>query len=369
MRDYRIKRIIVDKRVKDSYFVSEVIKRAGGVEIEEVSTEKDSFFADFSFEEGKSTLFLTSFPGSFVKTCPGTGRGYLCCGYYVINQPVGCPLDCSYCILQDYLGPSPLVLYVNFERIKEQLDDFLKEQGENIIRIGNGELTDSLALDWLGDFSSFFISYFRNKKNVIFEFKTKTDQVEKALELPSCSNIVFSWSLNPQSIISREEHFCARLEKRIEAAFKVQKKGFMLAFHFDPLIFYPGWEKDYERLIDTLFTFIDPSRIFWISMGALRFPPSLKDIIKERFPESKIIYEEMIKGLDGKIRYIKPLRIKLFKKVYSLIREKAPRVFCYLCMESPDVWEKVMGFSPSSNHHFKKIFEKHCREVLEKGGA
>jgi len=38
----------------------------------------------------------------------------------------------------------------------------------------------------------------------------------------------------------------------------------------------------------------------------------------------------------------------------------------YFCMESPDVWERVMGFSPRSSSHFEYLFEQHCKKVLEK---
>ena len=365
MKDYLIKRMWIDHEVISHYRVKKILQRLPEIkEVKEIFPERKINFRELSFEEAKSTLFLTKFPGNFVKPCPGTGRGYLCCGYMVINQPVGCPLDCSYCILQDYLGRFPLTLYVNFNDLTSQLDRLTRVYEGKILRIGNGELTDSLALDYLGDFSSFFISYFRKKENLIFEFKTKTDEIREFLKLSPSPNIVISWSLNPRFIVEREEHFTASLKRRLKAAHLLQERGFMLGFHFDPIIFYPEWKADYEKLIDELFSYIDPSRIFWISLGALRLTSSLKQIIQHRFPTTKIVYQEMIRGLDGKLRYIKPLRIKLFRKVYQCIKDHAPSVFCYLCMESSDVWEKVMGFSPQSNLHFRYMFEEHCKKVL-----
>lgn len=366
MRDYQIKKIWIDRRVKDNPLVRKILAVETDVEVRITSGGGGHFGEGVSFQQGKGVLFLTRFPGNFVKSCPGTGRGYLCCGYTTVNQPAGCPLDCTYCILQDYLGPSPLTLYVNLDQLRKELDTFLEKYQGSFLRMGNGELADSLALDYLGNFSSFFLHYFRERKNTVFEFKTKTDEVDQILKLPCCQNIIVSWSLNPEGVISQEEQFTASLRRRLHAACKVQERGFMLGFHFDPLLFYPGWEEDYERVIKNLFTLIHPSQIFWVSLGALRFPPSLKRIVQQRFPQTRIIYEEMIRGLDGKLRYIKPLRVRMFKKIYSLIKERAPGVFCYLCMESPDVWEKVMGFSPHSNLHFKYIFDEHCRRVLEK---
>ncbi len=368
MRDYQIRKILIDSKVKHNSLVKEIIKKNNNSKVYLIDLRDKSIISRFSFREGKETLLLTEFPGDFIKPCPGTGGGYLCCGYLVINQPINCPMDCTYCILQDYLGPSPLILYVNFEKLIQEIDMLNKKADAEgrIFRIGNGELSDSLALDYIGDFSSFFIRNFREKKNLIFEFKTKTDEVEKILRLSPAENIVISWSLNPQNIMEKEELFTATLERRIKAAKLVQERGFKVGFHFDPLIFYPEWQTGYRKLIENLFSSIDTSGIFWISLGALRFPSSLKELIKKRFPHSDIIYQEMIRGMDGKLRYIKPLRIKIFREIYRLIKEAAPQVFCYFCMESPDVWEKVMGFSPSSNLHFQSIFENYCKEKMKK---
>jgi spore photoproduct lyase len=85
----------------------------------------------------------------------------------------------------------------------------------------------------------------------------------------------------------------------------------------------------------------------WISLGTFRFMPPLKAIIEDRFPRSKIVYGEFINGLDGKMRYFKPLRIDLYRKIISWIRELAPDVRIYLCMEDEEVWEKAFGFTPS----------------------
>lgn len=365
MRDYRISRVWIDPEVSNNPLVRNIIDEING-EVKIISVSGKTSSLEISFNEGKKTLFLTEFPGDFIKPCPGTGKDYLCCGYQVINQPINCPMDCTYCILQDYLGPSPIILYLNFPKIATELDKLSFRSKGKIVRIGNGELTDSLALDYIANFSSFFISHIKGRKNLIFEFKTKTDEIEKILYLPPCENIVVSWSLNPQPLIQREEGLTASLERRIKAAYLVQERGFKLGFHLDPLIFYPDWENDYEKMIEALFEVIHPSRIFWISLGALRFPSSLKQIIKERFPWTRIIQGEMIRGLDGKLRYIKPLRIKMFRRIYKLIREMAPEVFCYLCMETPDVWEKVMGFSPTSNLHFQQLFQEHCRKFLNR---
>ena len=126
----------------------------------------------------------------------------------------------------------------------------------------------------------------------------------------------------------------------------MSKMGLLGRFHFDPIIYYPGWEEDYKKTIDWLFKYIQPEGIAWISLGSFRFMPRLKHIIKRRFPQSDIIYGEFIPAIDGKRRYFKPIRIHVYRKILSWIREYAPNVVVYLCMELPDVWERVFGFIP-----------------------
>ena len=91
------------------------------------------------------------------------------------------------------------------------------------------------------------------------------------------------------------------------------------------------------------FVAVDEGDILWISLGVLRFPPSGKKVIEERFPKSRIAYGEMIPCADGKLRYLQPVRVDIYRKMLSWIREHDNRVYVYLCMESPAVWERVFG--------------------------
>jgi spore photoproduct lyase len=71
--------------------------------------------------------------------------------------------------------------------------------------IGSGEFTDSLVLDSLSCYSSQIIDFFRKYPLVSFEFKTKSDNIGNIIKAKPVKNIVISWSINPQKIISRHE--------------------------------------------------------------------------------------------------------------------------------------------------------------------
>jgi hypothetical protein len=63
-------------------------------------------FSALTFSAAKKRLFLTRQKGEFLKKCPGSD-GQVCCNYFVINFASNCPMDCSYCYLQEYLADNP----------------------------------------------------------------------------------------------------------------------------------------------------------------------------------------------------------------------------------------------------------------------
>jgi len=353
-----VKKIYIDPETVDYPLTQQIIASVSSDILEFIPASKLLLekSGNISLGQGKKIILVSKFEGDFLKPCPGTSRDYLCCQYHILNPVMGCPLNCSYCILQAYLNNPFLRVYANLEDMFNQVSDYLGHFPGRLFRIGTGELTDSLALESLVPLSQWLIEYFADRKDVIFEFKTKTDDIDHLLDLEPPPNLVVSWSLNPQKIIQKEEGGTVSLERRIRAAQRVQRKGYKVGFHFDPLLIFPGWEEEYRRLLDMLFSRVSTQGIIWISLGSLRFPPSLKEIIQKRFPSSRLIYEEMIRGLDGKMRYLRPTRLHLYKKIINQIKQVDDKVFCYLCMESADVWRRSMGFSPQSNAHLDFLF-------------
>ena len=165
-------------------------------------------------------------------------------------------------------------------------------------------------------------------------------------------------------MIEEEETRTAPLEERMDAAKRCQEKGYPIGFHFDPIIYHEGWEKGYQEIILSLFKRIDPKRVIWISLGGFRYPPQLKAIAKERFPNTRIFLGELFPGKDGKFRYFKEIRIEMYQKIVEWLRNVDPSLFVYLCMESREVWEKVFGWAPQNSQHLNHMFEERVRGVL-----
>ena len=297
--------------------------------------------------EGKKRLFLTRNKGDFLKKCPGS-EGQVCCNYFVLNFASNCPMECSYCYLQEYLANNPaLKVFSNVGDLIAEADRLLGRHRRLLFRIGTGEIADSLALDPYIGFSAEVIPFFAAQSNVLLELKTKSACVGDLLGLDPRGRVVVSWSMNPQRVIDEHERLTASFDERLGAARRCEKAGYRLGFHFDPMIEYPGWEKDYREIVEKIFAAVDHRSITWLSMGVLRNSPGLKRVMRERFPGTRLLSGEQILCPDGKMRYFQPLRVAMYRKMLGWIRAASPTVFVYLCMESREVWEQVFGFAPS----------------------
>jgi spore photoproduct lyase len=295
---------------------------------------------------GKKHLVLCRNRGRFLKPCPAT-REYRCCDYQVLNVGMNCPMDCVYCILQAYLNNPWLSFFVNTDDLLAELTTAFAEAPQTFRRIGTGEFTDSMALDRITGLSRILIEFFRNQPNAVLELKSKAVVLDNLEHCEHGNRTIMAWSLNSTEIMAKEELRTATLDQRLAAAAQCAAWGYKLAFHFDPLIFHPGWEKGYQETIDRLFAAVPAASIVWISMGALRFLPALKNIASGRFPGSRFFHEEFVLGLDNKFRYFRPLRTEMYRFMgQQLSRHLDPDTCLYFCMESDEIWRDVFGFSP-----------------------
>ncbi len=364
---FQIDRIYLDEVAEKDWVAQVLLKKLSHVSVERVQDKrgliKRPLCAEDPIGTGKKNLLVTHFYGRRLKPCPGTSR-HICCGYYVINSITNCPMDCSYCVLQGYLNNPFLTVYTNWEDLLQEIDHFLSSTERPFLRLGTGELSDSLALDSIFPLSAWLIPHFAKIDKGILELKTKSTQIDHLLSLAHRGKTVISWSLNPGQVIETEECRTASLENRILAAKRCQEAGYLLGFHFDPLIDYPGWEKGYEEAVLSLFGQINPKRVAWISLGGFRYPPQLKAIAKHRFPDTGIFLGELFPGVDGKFRYLKEIRVEMYQKMLEWLRRVDPGLFVYLCMESQEVWSQVFGWAPRNSAHLNRLFEERLRGFI-----
>lgn len=309
------------------------------------------------FNRSKRLLYLTEFKGKFFKRCPGSRPGLACCNYFVLNWGLQCDMNCSYCYLQSFINTPTLTLYTNLADALNELREMsaLKDQP---VRIGTGETVDSLSLDEITLFSHELIAFFRDFPKWSLEFKTKSAKVDQFLEVPHAGNVIVSWSVNPQNIIEREEHGTASLRDRLSAARKCADHGFQISFHIDPMIWHPEWRESYKGLVNAIAQQFTPKEVPYMSVGALRFQPEQKAMMRERFGmNSYVTSAETFVGSDGKLRYDAGLRQEMYQTVLSQFKTKNPDWRLFMCMETPETWVKTEGQSPFKSPKLRDLFQ------------
>ncbi|MGB4705011.1 MAG: spore photoproduct lyase family protein [Candidatus Saccharicenans sp.] len=340
----QIKKVWVDRKVESRPLTRQILDRLSGCQVEVVDSQEEVLrairLASDPMGESKKNLYLTG-QLSFIRPCP-CSPGCVSCRYWNIDLDLNCPFDCSYCVLQSYLNYQPLTVAINREGLERELEEFLQKKGKVPVRIGTGELADSLGLDSLTNNAIFLTELFRRKEGVWLELKSKSARIQPLLEVKPPSNVILSWSLNPQAVIDSEEKGTASLKERLEAAAAAVKHGYQVGFHFDPIIHYPGWKEEYSQVIASIFKIIPAEAIVWISLGSLRFPPRLKSLARFRFPESLIYEHEFIRTPEGKYRYPRPLRLYLYEEISRIFSDYGAADKLYLCMESAEVWQAFM---------------------------
>ena len=339
------KNVYYVKDVMDSSLynrIKNLYSNANFIEIESLKNFlKNEKFSISKYNNRRENLFLVNEKYDFFKPCPCT-RNVKCCNYSILNIGYGCLYECSYCFLQGYQNVAGIILPCN-------LPDFLNREKIKPIdnkmfflpRVGSGEFTDSLIFDDITLFSNDIVKFFKENKDISFEFKTKSTNIDNLLKLGGSENIVISWSVNAEQMIRENEHCTPTLQERLKAAQECVKAGYSVGFHFDPVILYENWEQGYRRTVENIFDFIDGKYIKWVSIGSLRMVASLKKVIETRFLDNKILDEELLLSHDNKLRYDDTTRVKIYSYLVNLIKKQDSGVVVYLCMENADIWNKV----------------------------
>jgi spore photoproduct lyase len=294
---------------------------------------------DPSLLNGRNAIVVSREQGEFWKPCPGTTKGYYCCGYQIITPMTGCGMYCRYCVLQAYLENPAQVVYENIDDLEKEIARKMTAW-KGVVRFGTGEFGDSLFLEDKFHLSERIAAMLDPYPNAIVEFKTKSTNVAGLAKIKDPRKVIVGFSMNTPAMIELHERNTASLRDRLEAARECLSMGFRVAFHFDPIIYYPHWKRDYAEVVRQIFDYVkDPSRIAWWSLGGFRSAPGLKEHLKKSGMHLPLFSAEMITGEDGKYRYFRPVRVEFYSTLCEEIERRYPDVPVYLCMESPEVWE------------------------------
>jgi spore photoproduct lyase len=281
--------------------------------------------------------------------CPVASPRTLCCNLQTLDAVDNCGYGCSYCSIQSFFDAKQISFDKGFaDKLKN-----LEFDAEKTYHIGTGQSSDSLMWGNSHGVLDAVIDLAWAHPNVILELKTKSANVGHLLRTNAPKNIICTWSLNTPALIQNEEHGTASLAKRLDAARKVADAGFLVGFHFHPIVHYDQWQQDYTFVVEQLGSLFKPEEVALVSMGTLTYIKSVMREIRKRAIPTQILKMPMIDS-DGKQSYPDEIKLALFSHVYNSFPENwKSDVFYYLCMENSRLWKPVFGYEYASNDEFE----------------
>lgn len=294
--------------------------------------------------------------------CPVASPRTRCCNLLTLDAVENCGFDCSYCSIQSFYHGDE----VRFDsRFADKLAA-LEIDPAKTYHIGTGQSSDSLMWGNQAGILDALLAFAGRHPNVILELKTKSKNINHLLKHPVPPNVLCTWSLNPQVVIDNEEHLTASLEQRLNAARRLADKGVLVGFHFHPMIRYDGWEEGYGRIFERLTREFDADEVALVSLGTLTYIKPVIKQLRERPGFRSRVLQMPMEEADGKLSYPEAIKREMFGLAYRSLAPWHGRVFFYLCMENPRLWEPVFGFDYPDNLAFEAAMKRSYLDKIER---
>ncbi|MBP5162046.1 MAG: DNA photolyase [Spirochaetales bacterium] len=333
-------------------------------EIRHTPVDYSSFNPDYDFRGGGTKIntdFLSPYRIMGKCPCPRDGEQTRCCNLKTLDAVQQCAFACAYCSIQSFYSQNEIRVLSD---LRQHLESMRLEEGT--WHIGTGQSSDSLLLgDDYGTLSA-LASFARLHPDVVIELKTKSARTDWIrMDLPH--NIVSTWSLNAETPALKEEHLAATPHARIQAAKACAEAGHLVGFHIHPMVLFNGWQDEYKSLIMSLCDNINPENVVMIGIGTLTFTKQNLRTLRESGRPTHVT-QMPLSPIAGKFSYDLETKRRMFSHVYSCFpQDWKDKVFFYLCMEDPSLWEPCLGRSYSCNADFEADMRKHyLRKISEK---
>lgn len=278
-------------------------------------------------------LYLGEKRGELIKLAP-PAYGLSGEPHYYYVHAYNCIYECEYCYLQGHFDSPDLVWFINHDQVIEAMKDKLREEPDNKVWFHAGEFSDSLALSHLTGELPLYHQFFQDHPKALWELRTKSVNIKEVVKLKPLANMFVSFSLSPQQESKEIDLLTPSTIHRLKAMKELVEKGFQIALHFDPIIHSDDFVQKYQELIALMAEYFPLSKIAYLSLGVVRFTKDVYHQVQKNYPHSRMHAQEFIKGIDGKVRYPRPMRLWMLQKVKELcLNQGMTEEQIYLCME------------------------------------
>ncbi len=241
--------IYIEKEVINHLRTKEILSRFPYAQTIVIDHYKDVFNRrkqDYMRQQKAQSLILAAEHGSFFYEGAPVCQNFGNINFYYCSTMKNCVFDCSYCYLKGMYPSGHMVIYVNIEDYFEALEQLLQKESMYLCVSYDADL---LAMESVAGYAAKWAEFAGNHENLKLEMRTKSARLAMWDELPCLSNVIYAFTLSPQSVIETCEHFTPSAEARIACALEGLERGFPVRLCFDPMLYVPTWREDYGELL------------------------------------------------------------------------------------------------------------------------
>jgi spore photoproduct lyase len=271
-------------------------------------------------------------------------NGNACPNYWHFSPYGFCPYGCKYCYLAGTPGVkfSPSVkIYVNLPEILQKIN-IIARRLMTPTAFYLGKLQDSLALDSLTAYSTKLVPFFAEHPWARLVMLTKSDYVDRLLDLDHCGHSILSWSVNPPEVSTIFEENVPSIDERLEAMRRVSECGYPVRAIMMPVIPIDGWQDLYSAFTKRLLETVPIQRL---TLGGICIYRNAQDLMERKMGPRNVVSEHIdrasLKAGDGRARYPRSLRHEVYSLIIQSARRLRPDIGIALCLEERELWEST----------------------------
>lgn len=315
--------IYVEAAVLEHPRTKKILAKFPAAQVVTISHYKDVFCRSrqsYTLQHRSQNLILAAKKGTLLyegaPVCQSFGNPY----FYYTSCMMNCIFDCEYCYLKGMYPSANIVIFVNLEDYFAEVEQVLKEHP---LYLCVSYDTDLLALEQITGYAKEWCDFAEKHENLKIELRTKCADRQLAGKLRQTPGVIYALTLSPQAVIEKYEHQTPSLAARLSFAAELIRAGCPLRLCFDPMIYLPGWEGYYEKMLEQVCEVIDLEQVVDVSIGTFRISQDYLKKMRKQEPDCALVWFPY-ENEDGYYHYPKQLMDQMEQFLLEKLEQKIP---------------------------------------------
>jgi spore photoproduct lyase len=220
-----------------------------------------------------------------------------------------------------------IVIFVNLDDFFYHTEALLKEINSLFLCISYE--TDLLGFENIIPYTREWIEFAKKNPNLTIEIRTKSNNYKLISDIKQIQNVILAWTLSPETTIDKFENNTPTLNRRIESLLQAIDDGWNVRICLDPVLYSNNWEEEYTHFINYVFSRIDSSKVFDLTLGVFRINSEYLKNIRKMRTDSKLVFFPY-KRRENFSTYPVALEIKMKEFIFNKLVNYLPKEKIFL---------------------------------------